>query len=70
MRATALVHGLLEILKQFFLPRAQIDRRFDHHPAHQITDRPTAHGFDTLATQTEQFAGLRFGRNFQYDFAI
>src|SRR5262245_52668984 len=55
----------LEFTQQILLLVSELDRRFHGDPAQEITRCAAAHGHHTLATQPEQFAGLRLGRNLE-----
>src|SRR5262245_35741608 len=53
----------VELSKQVFLLRVQVDRGLDHHPAEEIAGRTPAHRTDALLAQAENAAGLRSGRD-------
>ena len=47
---------LFQFAQLFFLPFGQVDRRFDHDVAHQVTVGVTADTFDAFAAQAEDTA--------------
>src|SRR5690606_29414739 len=51
--------------QQLFLAFAQVHRRLDNDAAEQVARATAAHRRHALAAQAEEFAGLRFWRNFQ-----
>lgn len=69
MAAAAAQRGV-EFFDKFFLFPGQMDRGFDLNPAQKVSGGSATHGFDASAAQSEQFSGLGFGRDFQFDFAF
>src|SRR5690606_7105892 len=65
MLVGAAIKRLLQLFQQFCLAFAQVHRRLDNDAAEQIARATAAHRRHALAAQAEEFAGLRFWRNFQ-----